>query len=438
MNNAIFVPVQSWGRVGVHPHELKCPWTIGQARATIAEGGRPWIAHGMGRSYGDVALNTNGRMLNTLKLDRFIAFDRECGVLEAEAGVTLEAVIRLVLLHGWFLPTTPGTKFVTLGGALANDVHGKNHHRVGTFGNHVLAFELARSDGAILTCSRTENEEFFKATIGGLGLTGLITKVRLQLTRVPGAYLDSEEVPFHSLDEFFALAADSDADKWEHTVAWMDCVGASAGRGIFMRANWADSPLDVGLDGIKVTVPVEPPSFVLNPVTIKLFNETFYRAKTLIAGRKLQHYNPGFYPLDSILKWNLLYGRRGFYQYQCVVPKVAQREALHALLKLIAASGQASFLVVIKVFGEQKSPGYLSFPMPGTNLALDFSNRGDVAHQLFAKMDEIVAEAGGRIYPCKDGRMPAKIFQAGYPDWQRVEALRDPQIRSDLWQRVTQ
>jgi len=421
-------------------HEVVAPWTIAQARRAIETSAAPWLPYGMGRSYGDVVLNAGGCLIDTKRLDRFISFDRENGVLEAESGVTLEDIIRLVLPHGWFLPTTPGTKFVTLAGAVANDVHGKNHHRVGTFGCWVRSLELARSDGRVQECSLDKNTELFRATIGGLGLTGLITKIKLQLARVPGAYLDSEEVPFSNLDEFFALAQQSDAETWEHTVAWMDCVGRSAGRGIFMRANWSDKGgYDPRLDGLKVTVPMELPSFLLNSVTIKMFNELFYRVKSLRAGRTLQHYDPCFYPLDSIRRWNLLYGKRGFYQYQCVIPKAVQREAMAELLKIISVSGLASFLVVIKVFGDNKpSPGYLSFPMPGTNLALDFPNRGEVVHKLFERMDKVVAEAKGRIYPAKDGRMPAQMFRDGYPEWPRLAALKDPRVHSDLWSRVAE
>ena len=439
MTQQILKSIQSWGRIGAPVHEVVVPRTVGQARTAIEHTAKPWLAYGMGRSYGDVALNAGGRLINTTGLDRFVAFDRESGILTAEAGVTLESVIRVVLPHGWFLSTTPGTKFVTLGGAIANDVHGKNHHRVGTFGCSVRSLELARSDGSVQQCSMDENVELFRATIGGLGLTGLITRATLQLTKVPGAYLNSEEVPFLNLDEFFVLAADNDAETWEHTVAWMDCAGRSAGRGIFMRANWSDQGgYDVRLDGMKVTVPMQPPSFLLNSATIKMFNETFYRVKSLRSGRTLQHFDPCFYPLDSINRWNLLYGRRGFYQYQCVIPKAVQREAMAELLKIISVSGLASFLVVIKVFGDKPSPGYLSFPMPGTNLALDFPNRGPVVHKLFERMDAIVAGAKGRIYPCKDGRMPASIFKSGYPDWTKVAAVKDSGIHSDLWSRVTE
>ena len=239
MPEVVLSPVQSWGRVGAPGHHLVTPNTIAQARAAIAGSG-DWLAHGMGRSYGDVALSAGGTLISTRALDRFVAFDRDSGILEAEAGVTLEEVIRIALPHGWFLPTTPGTKYVSLGGAVANDVHGKNHHSAGTLGCWVHSLELARSDGGLQTCQPEANTELFRATIGGLGMTGLITRVTLQLVQVPGAFLDSEDVAFGNLDEFFELASRSDAGGWEHTVAWMDCAGARAGRGIFSRANWSE------------------------------------------------------------------------------------------------------------------------------------------------------------------------------------------------------
>ena len=393
----------------------------------------------MGRSYGDVAMNAGGRLICTAGLDRFIAFDRENGLIEAEAGVTLEDVIRVALPQGWFLPTTPGTKFVTLAGAVANDVHGKNHHSAGTFGCWVREIELLRSDGSLHTCSMENDTELFRATIGGMGLTGLITKVRLQLVNVPSAFLASEDIAFADLDEFFALAGDSDAGGWEHTVAWMDCVGATAGRGIFSRANWTDKGgHDARLDGFKPTVPIELPSFLLNSYTVGAFNALRFRMKSARAGRTVQHFNACFYPLDGIRHWNLLYGRPGFYQYQCVIPRPVQCEAMGELVKQIGQSGMASFLAVIKVFGDKPSPGYVSFPMPGTHLALDFPNRGERTHSLFARLDAIVAEAGGRIYAAKDARMPKTLFQSGYAGWTKLAALKDPNIHSDFWKRVTE
>jgi L-gulonolactone oxidase len=436
MPEAVLGPVQSWGRVGAPAHHLVTPNTIAQARGAIAGGG-VWLAQGMGRSYGDVALNAGGTLISTRALDRFVAFDPDSGILEAEAGVTLEEVIRIALPHGWFLPTTPGTKHVSLGGAVANDVHGKNHHRAGTFGCWIHSFELARSDGSLQTCRPEANTEMFRATIGGLGMTGLITRVTLQLVKVPGAFLDSEDVAFSSLRGFFDLAAQSDAAGWEHTVAWMDCSGARAGRGIFSRANWsAGGTREARLDGFKPRVPVDAPGFLLNSLSVRAFNELYFRLKALRARRARIHFNTCFYPLDGILDWNRLYGRTGFYQYQCVVPRPAQQETMAALLGEIAGSGQATSLVVIKQFGEHASPGLLSFPMPGTHIALDFPNRGPATQALFERLDAIVAGAGGRLYPAKDGRMSAGLFQIGYPKWTQVNALKDPCVCSDFWRRV--
>jgi FAD/FMN-containing dehydrogenase len=391
----------------------------------------------MGRSYGDVALNSGGTLISTRALDRFVAFDRESGILTAEAGVTLEEVIRIALPHGWFLPTTPGTKHISLGGAVANDVHGKNHHCAGTFGCWVRGLELARSDGSLQTCAPDVNGDLFRATVGGLGMTGLITRVTLQLVKVPGAFLDSEDIAFSSLDEFFELTAQSDAGNWEHTVAWMDCASARAGRGIFSRANWShDTERPLRLGGFKPSIPVEAPAFLLNRLSVGAFNEFYFRMKSARARVARIHFNACFYPLDGILQWNRLYGRSGFYQYQCVLPRIAQREALSTLLCEIAESGQSSFLAVVKGFGDRGSPGLLSFPLPGTHIALDFPNRGMDTRSLFERLDAIVAAAGGRLYPAKDGRMSSGLFRSGYPAWTRLAALKDSHVQSDFWRRV--
>lgn len=436
MQNASQVPVRSWGRIGAPLHDAVTPTTIEAARQALGEG-KAWLPHGLGRSYGDVALNAGERLIVTTSLDRFIRFDAQAGLIEAEAGVTLEDIIRVALPRGWFLPTTPGTRYVTLGGAIANDVHGKNHHRAGTFGCWVRELELARSDGSVTRCSPEESPELFAATIGGMGLTGLITRATLQLVKVSSAYLDSEDIVFRNLDEFFSVAEESDASGWEHTVGWMDCVGPSAGRGIFSRANWRnDGDLSPRLDGPKPLMPMDAPGFLLNRFSIQAFNALFFRLKAARAGRPRVHFNSCFYPLDAIRDWNRFYGRRGFYQYQCVVPRAAARDAIGELLDEIARSGQASFLVVIKTFGDRKSPGAVSFPMPGTNLALDFPNRGKRTFRLFERLDRIVAGAKGRIYPAKDARMPGALLRAGYPQWQKLAELKDPGIHSDFWNRM--
>lgn len=431
------VPVRPWGGVTRPLHRVATPATVEQAQRAI-EGEASWLGHGLGRSYGDVALDSGRLLIDTRYLDHFISFDTDTGLIEAEAGVSLEDIIAVALPKGWFLPTTPGTKYVTLAGAIANDVHGKNHHVVGTFGNWVRKLSLLRSDGAIHDCSADRDAGLFQATIGGMGLTGLILRATLQLVRVPSAFVDAEDVVFRNLDEFFALSEESERD-WEHTVSWMDCVGGNAGRGIFSRGNWSKTgDLTVGAQARKPRMPFNAPGAVLNPLTVKAFNTLYFHVKASKAGRLSQiHYEPFFYPLDGILNWNLFYGARGFYQYQCVVPRAVQRDAMKELLGVIAESGQASFLVVIKTFGDRPSPGLVSFPMPGANLALDFPNRGAKTLELMQRMDVIVAQAGGRIYPAKDQRMPASLFQSGYPRWRELAACKDVAVNSDFWRRVS-
>jgi len=388
------------------------------------------LAHGMGRSYGDVCINSGGELMLTQGLDRFIDFDATTGVLRAEAGVTFDEIIKLLLPRGWFLPVTPGTRFVTLGGALANDVHGKNHHVAGTFGRHVRGFELLCSDGTRLQCRPTENAEWFSATIGGLGLTGLVTWIELQLRRVPGQAIAVDNWRFHGLDEFFALNAEAEAHH-EHVVAWIDCL-AAVPRGIVMAGDHVEG--DVTAPATARAVPFTPPVSVINRASLAAFNAAYFHRP--LAARQTVHCLPYFYPLDGLLHWNRLYGKRGFYQYQCVVPKSGEREATAALLAAIRQSGQGSFLAVLKTFGDQPSPGLLSFPMAGTNLALDFPNGGAATLALFDKLDVIVNDAGGRLYPAKDARMPGRLFRQGYPRLQEFTPYVDPKFSSNFWRRV--
>ena len=371
-------------------------------------------------------------------LDRFIAFDAESGILRAEAGVSFSEILRLVAPKGWFPPTTPGTRFVTLGGALANDVHGKNHHGTGSIGRHVRAFGLLRSDRGRLTVTPQNDPALFASTIGGLGLTGVIEWVELQLVKIGGAYLDVETVPYDSLDAFWSLAEDS-VQRFEHTVAWIDCTsrGAKRGRGIFSRANWiADGVYDIHDDRTWKRIPLEAPGFALNRLTVGAFNNLYHRLNSAKAGTSRQHYAAFFYPLDAMLDWNRLYGRRGMLQYQCVIPRGNERDAIGALLDVITASGQASFLAVLKTFGDLPSPGLLSFSRAGATLALDFPYRGEVTLNLMAQLDAIVSEAGGALYPAKDGRMTSELFRRSFPRWEQV--VRDTALSSDFWRRVAE
>jgi FAD/FMN-containing dehydrogenase len=399
------------------------------------------LAHGQGRSYGDVALNEGGVLLMTDAMNRFIAFDRERGVLRCEAGVTFAAILNLIVPHGWFLPVTPGTKFISVGGAVANDVHGKNHHQAGTFGRYVTQIGLRRSDEALLILSPSENQALFHATIGGLGLTGLMVWVEFSLKKIRSTFIEQQSEKFSNLTQFFALS-EAAAKDWEYTVAWVDCLakGSQLGRGIFFRGNHAATaksnkePVDYGKTRLRM--PFAFPGMVLNQVTINLFNQVYYHRP--VKKQTRVHFDPFFYPLDKIAQWNLMYGAKGFFQYQCVIPTAHAHEAMPRMLQTIAESGQGSFLSVLKVFGEVSSPGMLSFPRPGVTLALDFANRGKKTLALLAQLDEITLEEGGAVYPAKDASMSAQHFQRYYPQWAQFAEYIDPAFSSSFWRRVTQ
>ena len=426
----------SWGRVRRLRASLATPAFLDQIpRVLNAEPGRKLLGVGLGRSYGDSGLNEGGAVIDMTALDRVIAFDPQTGIIRAEAGLSLSDLLRIVVPHGWFLPTTPGTRFVTLAGAVANDVHGKNHHAAATFGAAVRRLCLQTSTAGALEISPAGNSDLFRATVAGLGLTGLIAWVEVQLVRIPGAYLGAENVAFTGYAEFAAIARESAASH-EHTVAWIDCTTGEDGRstrGLFSRANWLpDGLYHVHDDRTRAAVPFQMPGFTLNPLSLKAFNTLYYHAGRLKQGRQRVHYAPFFYPLDAVRNWNRVYGGAGFYQYQCVVPPTAADVAIPAMLGEIARSGQGSCLAVLKTFGDKPSPGLLSFPMEGVTLALDFPNRKARTHKLFERLDAIVAEAEGRHYPAKDGRMPQALFRAGYPELERFSTHIDPQFRSDF------
>jgi FAD/FMN-containing dehydrogenase len=400
---------------------------------------QPVLPFGQGRSYGDTCLNDGGVLLDTGFLSRFISFDETTGVLRCEAGTTLAALLELTVPRGWFPGVTPGTRHVSLGGAIAHDVHGKNHHRGGTFGRDVRCFELLRSNGQRLVCSRTENADLFAATIGGMGLTGLILWAEVQLKKIRGPLIDVERVRFSGIDEFFDVSAESDA-AFEYTVAWVDCLarGRALGRGIFFRGNHSaeSAPPRARGAGRGVPVPFDFPATLLNRWTIGAFNALYYHRQMAKLVRSRTHFNPFFYPLDALRDWNRLYGRAGFLQYQCVVPR-EDRGPIRDVLACIAQSGFGSFLAVLKTFGEMASPGMMSFPRPGVTLALDFPFRGPRTLALFDQLDVIVRASGGAVYPAKDARMSAASFQSFFPRWREFAAFVDPKFSSSFWRRVS-
>jgi FAD/FMN-containing dehydrogenase len=426
----------SWGRWPRHEQRLI---TLTNRFDALPDS-EPMLPFGNGRSYGDVCLNDGGTLLLARGLDRFIRFDPVAGVLECEAGILLSDIIKLTLPHGWFPPVTPGTALVTVGGAIANDVHGKNHHRVGSFGHHVVEFELQRSDGLTLRCSPDCNREWFCATIGGLGLTGLIRTARLQLRRVPGVWIGGDSQRFANLDAFFELVERSDAE-YEYTVAWLDCatVRSKLGRGVFMRGNHVQHDAAAPQSRLPRALHFTPPVSPINALSVRLFNELYFRRPAAQAPVARWDYQSFLFPLDSLLDWNRIYGSRGFFQYQCVLPGAAVDEAgaLQEMLRRIAGSGLASFLAVLKKFGDIPSLGLLSFPRPGVTLALDFPNRGEETLRLLEDLDSITRAAGGAVYPAKDARMSALSFQQYFPHWQQLRPFVDPKFSSSFWRRVT-
>ncbi len=428
---------RSWGGYPKAQHEIHTLHWLSDKWPNHS--GKPLLPFGNGRSYGDSCLNNEGILLDARGLDHFIHFDTETGILRCEAGVLLSEILELIVPKGWFLPVTPGTKFITVGGAIANDVHGKNHHRNGTFGKFVTQFELQRSDDTRLNCSPAENKEMFEATIGGLGLTGMVLWAELQLQKIHTPYMNIESIRFANLDEFFELSEESN-NLFEYTVAWIDCLAKdkALGRGFFMRANHAtelssDPPR---APGRKLPFPVELPFSLLNSYTLKAFNSLYYNKQFLRRWQGTQHYDPFFYPLDGVNHWNRMYGKEGFVQYQCVVPHEHGKEAIRNILNEISRARSGSFLSVLKVFGDIKSPGMLSFPKPGITLALDFPNRHKNTFELLDNLDILLKNAGGRLYPAKDARMSAENFKYFYPNWEKFSQYIDPRFSSSFWRRV--
>jgi FAD/FMN-containing dehydrogenase len=430
--------VRSWGNV-LRAEHMVLPIRDRLAPFPRLAPGRTALPFGNGRSYGDSCLNAGEVLLQTRFLDRFIHFDTERGTLACEAGVLLADILRLVVPRGWLLQVTPGTRFVTVGGAIANDVHGKNHHCAGTFGNHVSRLELLRSDGRRLICSREMNQEWFAATVGGLGLTGLITWAEIDLRRIPGPLVELETIPFRNLDEFLVLCGSSDLE-YEYTVAWIDCLsrGRNMGRGLLLRANHSSLSLGTRHGRFsRLSVPFTLPFSLAHATPLRLFNDAYYFLQSRKSRRRVVHLTPFFYPLDRIAHWNRVYGPRGFYQYQCAVPIASGHTPIAAIIERIARSGFGS-LAVLKQFGHKRSPGILSFPCAGLTLSVDFANRGGLLERLFGELDAEVLYAGGRLYPAKDGRMPGTLFRAGYPAWQRFRQFIDPCCSSSFWRRVMQ
>jgi len=429
--------VLSWGRYPRLTHRFvhKPAWNDQLPEILRGAASGSLLPFGLRCSYGDSCLNGGRELIDCRRLNRILGFDEATGVVRCEGGVSLADIIEVFLPKGWFPPVTPGTSLVTVGGAIANDVHGKNHHRAGTFGAHVQRLALHRSDSGLLCCSASENPDLFRATIGGLGLTGVIAWADVQLKRVGGPWMASESIAFSSLETFLELTHASN-DRFEYTVAWIDCFSGKRVRGIFFRGNHAHDCHRKFRPRRGPTVPFAMPGWVLNGGSIRAFNAAYYAVHVLTKGSALVPFDKFFYPLDSIRHWNLLYGRRGLLQYQCVIPQ-SHPEACEELLERSARSGMGSFLGVLKQFGSAPPAGMLSFPRPGLTIALDFPMRGERTLKLMRSFDQVVRDSGGALYPAKDARMSPAMFEVSFPRWRDFIPYMDPRMSSSFWRRVT-
>lgn len=406
--------VSNWGNFPVVEKEMKSEESLNKIK-NFVKSRNEVIARGNGRCYGDAALGEH--IFSTLKLNKFISFDRLNGILECEAGILLSDILEVTVPQGYFLYVTPGTKFVSLGGAIAANIHGKNHHFEGSFADYVINFKILTENNLVLNCSRTENEDLFWSTMGGMGLTGIILSASIQLKNIETSYIRQESIKAENLKEIFEIFEES--KDWTYNVAWIDCLqkGKNLGRSVMMRGehailgeiskNQSDKPLSIPRK-ILPKVPFYFPSFVLNNLSVKIFNYFFYnkqRTKTL---KNFIDYETFFYPLDAIEDWNKIYGKAGFIQYQMVIPKENGEEGMQKILETIAKSGNGSFLAVLKLFGKANTEAYNSFPMEGYTLALDFKYNKNL-QKLVDKLDLIVEEYGGRIYLAKDSMSKSSL-----------------------------
>jgi len=399
--------VTNWGNYPIVEKEMRSEDSFQKIKEFVLNHNEV-IARGNGRCYGDASLGEH--IFSTKKLNKFISFDRLNGIIECESGVLLSDVLEITVPQGYFLYVTPGTKFVSVGGAIASDVHGKNHHMEGCFSEYVIEFKLMIETGDIITCSREENSDKFWATIGGMGLTGIILTAKFKLKNIQTAYIRQESIKAENLDEIFSLFEES--ENWTYTVAWIDCLqkGKNIGRSILMRGEHAfqhelpqklkENPLRLKKK-FEPTVPFYFPGFVLNALTVKIFNFFYFKKQSKKEVRNFIDYETFFYPLDFVKDWNKIYGKSGFIQYQMMIPKETGKEGMGKILETIANSGNGSFLAVLKLYGKENPQAYNSFPFEGYSLALDFKVNSKLK-KLIDRLDDIVQEYNGRIYLTKD------------------------------------
>ena len=405
------------------------------------QGNGSFLPFGQGRSYGDVGLNDGEAVIYTSGLNRFIHFDERSGELTAEAGVTLDQILQFSVPRGFFLPVSPGTKFVSLGGAIANDIHGKNHHIAGTFGRFVTRLSLLRSNGDIIECDdHNSHTGLFSATIAGLGLTGMILDATIQLHPITTAFIDQRTIKFDNLEEFFSISSGITGQRSTYTVAWIDCLAKDKvlGRGHFIAGEHSQHGSRQVHTPPKISCPFDFPSWTLNRYSIGLFNALYYHRQRKKIDERIVHYDPFFYPLDALDKWNRIYGKNGFVQFQCVIPVSEKVLGIKEILKQVGQlrNSPPSFLAVLKEFGAIESPGLLSFPQEGITVCLDFSFRGEETVRLMHRLEDVTMAAGGKIYPAKDAVMRKNSFHKMYSNLEKFVPFIDPKFSSSFVRRV--
>ena len=411
--------ISGWGKYPRQESQCTTPSTAALLRTAVNQEGS-LLARGMGRSYGDSA---NARkVLGTSYCNHFIEFDEQAGKLTAEAGITLREILNVIVTKGWFLPVTPGTSYVTLGGAIASDVHGKNHHISGTFGQHVTSLNLALGNGEFMTASKHENADLFHATCGGMGLTGVIISATIQLIPIRSSFINQKTIKADCIEAACELFEDN--NNATYSVAWIDCLakGRNLGRSVLILGEHAkEGGLEIELKE-SITVPFNTPSALLNSMTMKAFNSAYWQ-KAKDKRHQTVQLMPYFYPLDAIGHWNKLYGKAGFLQFQCVVPKSDGVANMRKLLTEVTNSGEGSFLAVLKQFGKAND-NLLSFPTEGYTLALDFKLNASTM-QTVRRLEAMVLDMGGRLYLTKDAVMQETTFKATYLNWEKFEAVRE-------------
>ncbi len=426
-------PAPSWGRLNDISRSITpfSPFKLHDSKGCF-------LPHGNGRSYGDSCHNDDGVLLDSRGNNALLMLDLEKGILRAQSGIFLSQILEVLKNTKWFLPVVPGTRLITLGGALANDIHGKNHGHKGTIGRHINRFVLHTSDGQTRTCTPSKNKAHFQATIGGMGLTGFVSEIELNLMRVPSHSVRERKTPFHSLNEFLELSDIAESIN-EYSVAWVDSLatGKQLGRGILITGEHCASDARFSYADPKINVPFTPPVPLVSGLPLRAFNFAYFHKNSRSSSPATASRNSFFFPLDAIGGWNKLYGPKGLFQHQCVLPLDTAPDALHALLRTSQLARHGSFLTVLKRFGNLASPGLLSFPQPGFTLTLDFPNKGQKTRTLLDELDTITINAGGRVNPYKDARMSAETFKQGFPEWEKLERYRDPAMMSDFWRRVT-